>query len=326
MRNVLVTGASSPLGRRLVLSLGGRRGVEHVVGVEPKASSDWIEGVELVAFAPDHRALVEFMNDNAIDTVIHCGLAPDRNGSGDSPADARVIETMRLGAAVAHPDVSVRAWVVASSSAVYPTSSQAPLLHRENGEARNGVGAAAAALLEAEEYVRDVARRAPHQNVSILRLQEIVGPGAVGPFSSLLRQPVLPAPIGYDARVQLLALDDALGALAFAAELELAGVYNVASAGSLRWSEATRALGRPVVPVLPLEVGPFAALARRLRVPHIPEGLLATLRFGHALDTSKLSAAGFEPEHDQLSCLAAFSSRASSASAQRAPRAREARA
>ena len=48
MRNVLVTGASAPLGRKLVEHLRGHEGVEYVVGVEPAASSEWIEGVELV--------------------------------------------------------------------------------------------------------------------------------------------------------------------------------------------------------------------------------------------------------------------------------------
>ena len=306
MRNVLVTGAATPLGHRLLEHLRGRDGMERIVGIEPATSSDCIDGVELVAFSADHSELVEVLKENQIDTVIHCGLAPDRSGGHAEPQEAQVIDTMRLGAAVGSGNVSVRAWVVASSSAVYPVTSQAPLLHREDGEVDTAEGTLGASVVEAEDYVRDVAVRTPHLNVAILRLQQLVGDGILSPISSLLRQPVLPSVIGFDATLQLLAVEDAVSALAFAGEIELAGVYNVASMGIVRFSEAVRALERRALPVLPLEAGPLAGLARRLGVPHVPEGMLGLLRFGHALDTAKISAAGFDPEYDQDACLEAL--------------------
>jgi len=56
--------------------------------------------------------------------------------------------------------------------------------------------------------------------------------------------------------------------------------------------------------VLPLEAGPLGLIARRTGIPHVPSGTLDLLRFGHALDTSKLAASGFAPEYDQAACLA----------------------
>jgi UDP-glucose 4-epimerase len=306
MRSVLVTGASAPLGRKLVEHLRGHERVESVVGVEPAASSEWIEGVELVSFNADHRALVEFLNERRIDTIIHCGLAPDRSGAKVEPGNARVIDTMRLGAAIASPGVPVRAWVVASSSSVYPASSDAPLLQREDGAVDTREGTLGASILEAEDYARDIAERTPHLNVAILRLQQLVGDGVRSPISAVLRQPVMPAVIGFDASMQFLAVEDAIRALTFAADFELAGVYNVASVGTVRFSDVVRGLERRSLPVLPVEMGPLGFLARTFGLPHVPEGMLAMLRFGHALDTSKLSAAGFEPEHDQAACLAAL--------------------
>jgi nucleoside-diphosphate-sugar epimerase len=303
VRNVLVTAAASPLGCRLLEYLRDQGEVERLVGVEPGTGSGQIRDVELVKLETDHRELVGFLARREIDTVIHCGLAPDRSGGCSEPSEARVIDTMRLGAAVASPEARVRSWVVASSSAVYPVSSHAPLLHREDGEVDAAEGSPGASVLEAEEYARDIAARTPHLNVAILRLQQPAGAGVASPLSSLLAQPVLPAVIGFDAPLQLLAIEDAVHALAFAARVELAGVYNVASSGTIRFSDAVRALGRRALPVLPLEAGPLAPLARRLGLPHVPAGLLGVLRFGHALDTTKLAAAGFAPEHDQASCL-----------------------
>jgi UDP-glucose 4-epimerase len=214
---------------------------------------------------------------------------------------------MRLGAAIASSESPVRAWVIASSASVYAASSYGPLLHRETGDVDTVDGAQAESIREAEDYARDVAARRPHLNVSLLRLQHLVGEGVHSPMSALLGQPVLPRVIGHDPLIQMLAIDDAVCALAYAAELELAGVYNVASAGTIRMSELIRSLGRPSLPVLPFETGrALARYADRFGVPHVPPGMLDVLRFGHALDTSKLAAAGFTPEHDQESCLDTF--------------------
>ncbi len=303
MKAVVVTGASSPLGQRVVEALRRLDDTDRIFGVEPAASAKYMEGVELLSFGEDHRDLVEFLCTNQIDTVIHCGMAPDRSGRGAEAREARVIDTMRLGAVLASDDVPVRSWVVASSSAVYPVTSRAPLLHREDSATDDDESSLAASLLEAEEYVRDVAARCPHLNTAILRLQQLVGKGVRSPLSPLLDQKILPSVIGFDAILQLLAVEDAVRALVFAARVELAGVYNVASQGMLRTSELARRLGRPSLPVLPLETGLLTPLARLARIPHVPSGLLDLLRFGHALDTSKIAAAGFVAEYDQAACL-----------------------
>jgi UDP-glucose 4-epimerase len=306
MRNVVVTGASNVLGRRVAEHLRDKEGVERIAGVETAASAEWIDGVELMSFGSDHRESIEFLRDNAIDTMIDCGLAPDPAGLTAAAAEARVIEIMRLGAAAGHAGVPVRAWVIASSSAVYPITSNAPLLQRENGETRSDEGSVSAWLLEAEAYARDVAERTPYLDVSVLRLQQLSGRDARGPLAELLTQPVLPSVIGFDPQLQLLELDDAVRALIFAAELELAGIYNVASSGVVRLSEAMRELERPTLPVLPIEAGGLTSLARRFGLPHVPDGLLDLMRFGHALDTSKIASAGFHPDFDQRACLASL--------------------
>jgi UDP-glucose 4-epimerase len=187
---------------------------------------------------------------------------------------------------------------------VYPITSNAPRFQQESDETDASTGSIAASLLEAETYARDVAVRAPHLNVSVLRLQQLSGSDARGPLADLLMQPVLPSVIGFDPPLQLLALDDAARALTFAGQLELAGIYNVASSGVVRLSEAKVELERRALPVLPIEAGALAPLARRLQLPYVPEGMLDLLRFGQTLDTSKLASAGFLPDFDQRDCLA----------------------
>lgn len=308
MKNVMVTGAMAPLGARVLRQLREIEGVEHIAGVESEASSAHMKDIELVSFSGSHRHLLEFLTTNRIDTVIHCGMAPDRDGSPPARAEARVVDTMRLGAAIAHDDSPVRSFVVASSSTVYEVSSHTPLMVREEGDLQAEEGSVAASLLEAEEYARDVAVGCPHLNVAILRLQELIGEGVGGAVSELFEQPILPSVLGFDPPLQTLSIEDAVRALVFAARVELAGVYNLASVGIIRLSEVARELNRFALPVLPLEAGPLASLARRFGVPHVPEGLLPMLRFGNAVDTAKLAEAGFRPEYDQVACIAALRS------------------
>jgi UDP-glucose 4-epimerase len=110
--------------------------------------------------------------------------------------------------------------------------------------------------------------------------------------------------IGHDPVLQFLHIEDAVAAVCFAAELELAGVYNVASRGLIRLNEFVEALDRASIWLPPFEMGPLTSIAARLGLPHIAEGMHDRLRFGHAIDTGKIEAAGFKPSADQLDCAA----------------------
>ena len=306
MERVLVTGATNPFGRQLVQRLQEEPNVEKVIGIEPRATTEWMNGVELIAFDPDDHELVRFLADQGIDTVIHAGMTPARSGTFARTGPADVIGTMRLCAAIGSPSVKVRSLLLISSSDVYPADPYAPLLHREDDSTDGRALEPAASLLEAEDYARDVAARLGHLDVAILRLAELAGAGLGGPLAAALLQPVVPVPLGYDSQVQWLHSDDAVDAIVFAARLELAGVYNVASEGVLRWSEACEIRERPSIPVVPFELGPFAPLFRQIGLPHLPEGTGAVLRFGSALDAGKLRAAGWQPRHRQRECVRAL--------------------
>ena len=306
MKNVLIDGATSPLGARLAETLSHRPDIRRLVGVEPEMSSSWSPYVELIDFEPDHRMQFQMLQDFGIDTVIQCGLAPDRTGDRTSAIAASVIETMRLGAAIGHAGSPVRCWVVLSSSSVYPVDSKRPLLNTEDSATVAEDDLINASLVEAEEYAADVARRSPHLNVAILRLQEIIGKGVSGPLASHFDQRVVPTVLGHDPLLQFLHIEDAIDAVECAADLELAGIYNVASNGVIRLGDFVSCLEKQTIPFLPIETGVLSSLSATLGLPSLPDGLLPRLRFGHAIDTHKIEAAGFKPKADQLDCAAAL--------------------
>jgi len=315
MSRVAVTGGRNPLARRVVQLLRESPGVEWVRGVEARASGKQRSDGELdvVSYVPDHRPFAAYLEKEGIDTLVQCDLAPDRTGRAVTGRDADVIGTMCLGAAIGHGDSPVRSWVLASSSAVYPIGSRQSLIRSEAEELSIEAGTLAASIAEAEDYARDVALRQPHVNVAILRLQQLAGEQLRGSLASLLARELVPSPIGFDPLIQLLHGDDAASALAFAVRNELAGIYNVASAGWVHWHDAVLATGHTAFPVLPLSAALLEPVLDRLPipVPLAPAELLDLLRFGHAIDTGKLERTGWESRRDQLDCLAALRSDAS---------------
>ena len=304
-RRFVVTGGRSPLGRRILEELRDLPTCEHVRGVEAKARGGdrKTEDLDFVPFAPDHRPFTEYLEKNRIDTVVHCGLVPDRMGLPGPVHEADVIGTMCLGAAIAHEGSSVRNWVIASSSAIYTVDSHSALLQTERSIHSIEHETLASSIAEAEEYARDVALRRPHLNVAILRLQHLVGRNTQSPLARLFAQDRIPVPIGFDPAIQLLHIDDAASAIVFATRSELAGLYNVASEGLIHWRDAIRVSGRQAISVPPASVAMLEPLLRRFQIPFVPADLLELLRFGHAVDTQKIRRAGWSPEYDQHRCL-----------------------
>jgi UDP-glucose 4-epimerase len=311
MRRVVITGARTPLARLLIEQMRANPDIESVQGIESRSHASDKGGIdfEIIPFVPDHRQVAEFLDKEAIDTVIQCGFVPDQNGRRSKSREADVIATMCLGAAIGHERSRVRSWVLASSSAVYPIGSESALVQTEAQRLPNEMDALASSIAEAEDYARDVAHRRSHVTVAILRLQQMVGPGVRGPLAEILSRDPIPTLIGFDPAIQLLHLEDAASAIAFAAQSELAGIYNVASAGMIHLHEAIGLTGASSFPALPLSATAFEPALERLGVPFVPSELLDLMRFGQTIETSKIERAGWRSQFDQTACLAAVRDR-----------------
>jgi UDP-glucose 4-epimerase len=287
MRRVLVTGASMPLGRRIVARLQRRVDVETVVGVDVHDGA--------------HPSLTELIDGAAVDTIIHAGMCPSRSGA-PSRREVDVVSTQQLTAAVSARDRPARVVAAVSSTEVYDAASFSPLWRREDELLEAGPGSDASLILEAERYLRDLAERQPHISVAILRCADLVGPGISSPLPTLLQGWSVPFVAGYDPPIQLLHVDDAVAAVEHAASHELAGTINVAGGGFVRWRQAARLIGRPAVPAAVVPAG-VAALMAPLGLPHVPSSLADVLRFGRCVDTTALTTSGFVPEHATEACV-----------------------
>jgi len=304
---VLVTGVGDPLGHLIARQLASRADVELVVGGAVAARPD-IVGVRVVTLREEYDGISALLADERIDTIIHADRSWLQVGRGPNRARRHVIATMRLSAGAARRSAAVRSLVMASSTRVYPASSRAARLHPESEPLHPRRGSLAGVLLEAEGYVRDLARTNPNLSASILRLADLAGSHVRDPLAALLGSRVIPAVWGFDPPVQLLDVHDAAAAITHAADHDLAGVFNVGSRDLVRWRRAMRLARRPH---LELPAAPTTMLNRLIERTYgvTPDAdLVDELKFGRVAATDAFAHSGFQPRSSSAHCVRLSSS------------------
>jgi UDP-glucose 4-epimerase len=118
---------------------------------------------------------------------------------------------------------------------------------------------------------------------------------------------VVPTPLGFDPRLQLLHESDAVEALRLASIADRPGVVNVAGSGVLTLAQLLRRVGRVRVPVPAAALGAVGAAVRNSGVVDITAEESAYLNFGRVVDTTRLvEQFGYEPRYTTAEALESF--------------------
>ena len=305
---VLVTGVSRHLGGRLAALLADDPSIERVIGVDtvPPPRELTLGRTEFVRADIRNPLIAKVIATAAVDTVVHLNITalPRAAGGRASMKEMNVIGTMQLLAAC-QKSASVRQLVVKSSTAVYGSSSRDPALFTEEMEPRSLPRSGYAKdAVEVEGYVRGFARRRPDVSVGVLRLTDVIGPGADSLLLRYLRLPVVPTVLGFDPRVQLLHADDALEVLRLATKSGRPGTVNVGGAGVLLLSQMVRRAGRVPVPVPAPVVRVAGGAVRRVGLLDFSREQLGFLEFGRVVDTTRLHTEfGYTPRYDTVAAF-----------------------
>ena len=295
---VLVTGAATP-GVALAARRIAEAGDVRVVAVDTTLPTEDLGPVKFVRADIRTPVISKVLAVEDVDTVVHMDLAPMRSrGAGSATKEINVIGTMQVLAACQRSDRVSRV-VVASSAAVYGASPRDPAVFTESATARGGTKSGFSKdIVEVEGYTRGFARRRPDVCVTTLRMAQWLSPHFSTALGTYFSNPVLPVPMGFDARLQLLHPQDALEVIARAATEDHPGTFNVAGEGVLMLSQAARILGKPTLPLAPLGFGPVLARAAHYMGTDISPGLHRLLTYGRVLDTSALrDIFGYAPRH-----------------------------
>jgi UDP-glucose 4-epimerase len=307
-RRILVTGLGTYWGSRIAQRLEHEPDVDLVIGVDTRDPRLPLEKTEFVRADSSYSILQRIVRATDVDTIVHTHLLVDSAVATTRMLhEVNVIGTMNLLAAAGAAGSPVRKVVVKSSTLVYGSNYQDPYFFREDAvRTRPPRTAVERSLLEVAAVVRDFADDNPHVVVSKLRFANVLGPKTDTVFGRLLRRPAVPHVAGFDPRLQFVHEDDVAGALAFATLHEVPGVFNVAGDGVLPWSEVAAICGKVRIPLSPLLTGIVAEPLRLLRIVDLSPELLALLRYGRGVDTSRWQQAGYRFQHSTVATVRAF--------------------
>lgn len=269
MRSVLVTGATTPLGRALIEGFLAH-GVGRIIAVGHEPAEAWT-GVDddrcsyVSADLARPREVRELIygpaRAHAVDTIIHGALRRSASKVGRRVHRLEV-EATRLILRLAE-DIGVTGFVYRSHAEVYAVQPDSPTIIREDHALNLSP--------RAPQWIRDrveadltacAAMGLGATRVAVLRTAEIFAPECGSQIWDYLSAPLCLRPLGYDPMINLLSIEDAVGAIVGAARDEAQGVFNIPGADTLPLSAAIHRSGRPIVPLPSPLMGPLYQLRR----------------------------------------------------------------
>jgi UDP-glucose 4-epimerase len=298
MISVLVTGATTPIGERLVRNLLADTRVSHVlaVGVEsadhapPYSQSHRFTYVaaDLTRSRKLHEVLFGPARDLGVEVVVHLSQHRSARASGRRVHAANV-ETLRSILELSDRHPKIRRVIVRSFAAVYRVSMDLPVLVTEDHPLNLSP--------RAPQYVRDrveadltacASMGLINAEIVVLRCAEALGPGTGSQLYDYLDAPVAFRPAGFDPMINVATIPDIVAALEAATYGSGEGVFNIPGFDTLPLSEACRKWGTPNFPVIDPLVAPLYGLRHRLTGSEFTYGLNRNqMHFGMVLDGTR---------------------------------------
>jgi UDP-glucose 4-epimerase len=268
--NVLVTGATTPLGVAIVEELLADSRVGHVlaVGLERDAvpagcsrARFTYEAIDLTRSRAVHDLLFGTARMLGIDTVIHGAQHRSAREAGGAVHAINVEATRQLVLEAArHP--TIRRFVHRSAGAVYAIRATEPNLIDEDVPLELDPSA--------PQWVRDRVEAdltvCAHVgrgtlSIAVLRCAEVLAEGAGSQLWDYLRSRICFRPLGFDPMINLLSTEDYARAIVLAASSRATGVFNIHGTDTLPLSKVIRLAGRRDVAI----PGPLLSPAYWLR-------------------------------------------------------------
>jgi UDP-glucose 4-epimerase len=297
-RRVLITGVSGYWGSELARRLERLPEIEYIAGLDSRPPAGSLRRTEFIRADIRNPLVSKLLPETEVDTVVHCDvlLAPEPGKGPEQLHDINVIGSLQLLAACEQAD-TVQTIIVRGSAAIYGAEPNGPEFFTEDmarhfplrTRFQRDIG-------ELESYFENHSRRHPDATVMMLRYQPSLSATLESPLTRLLRQPVVPVPMGFDPLLQFVHSEDAVGALEAAVLRPVPGAVNVAGAGSISLSRLLRLAGRLALPIPGALFGVALGAGARLGLPRLPPEAVPWLRNGVTIDVTRLiEEVGYTP-------------------------------
>jgi UDP-glucose 4-epimerase len=305
-RRVLITGVGSHVGASLARRLERDPDFEYVAGLDTRKPAQSLERTELMEADIRNPVISKLIPQAKVDTIVHNQIVRRASPGMSARAmhDINVIGSLQLLAACEKSD-SIETIVIRGSAGVYGAEPHAPQFFNEAMTRLFPLRTRFQRdVAEIENYFETYARRHAGVTFTMLRYQPAIGPSLDTQTTRYLSLPLVPTYLGFDPRIQLVHEEDALEALVAAVRRPVRGAVNVAGEGTIGLTRMVRLCGRPTVPLVPGLFGGAAGVAKRLGLLDFSEDFQRLLRYGRAVDTTRLvNEVGFQPRYSTAAAV-----------------------
>jgi UDP-glucose 4-epimerase len=305
-RRVLITGVGSHVGASLARRLERDPEFEYVGGLDTRKPALSLERTELMEADIRNPVISKLIPQAKVDTIVHNQIVRRTSPGMSARAmhDINVIGSLQLLAACEKSD-SIETIVIRGSAGVYGAEPHAPQFFNEGMTRLFPLRTRFQRdVAEIENYFETYARRHSGVTCTMLRYQPAIGPSLDTQTTRYLSLPLVPTYLGFDPRIQLVHEEDSLEALAAAVRRPVRGAVNVAGEGTIGLTRMVRLCGRPTVPLVPGLFGGAAGVAKRLGLLDFSEDFQRLLRYGRAVDTTRLvNEVGFQPRYSTAAAV-----------------------
>jgi UDP-glucose 4-epimerase len=305
-RRVLITGVGSQVGSLLAARLERDPEVEYVAGLDTRRPRVALEQTEFIEADIRDTDLARLIPPTRVDTLVHEQIVrqPGPGMSSRAMHDVNVIGTLQLLAACERVP-TLRTIVVRGSAGVYGAEPHAPQFFKEEMTTLFPLRTRFQRdVAEIENYFETYARRHAGVSSTMLRYQPAIGPNLRTQITRYLSQPVCPTYMGFDPRIQLVHVEDALEALVAAVRNPVRGAVNVAGPGTIGLARMIRLAGKRALPIAAPLFGAVTSTGQRLGLDTQSEDFQRLLRYGRGVDTRRLTdEVGYTPRHSTVDAV-----------------------
>jgi UDP-glucose 4-epimerase len=315
-RRVLITGVGSHVGSLLAARLERDPEVEHVAGLDTRHPKRQLERTQFIDADIRDPEIARLIPSTGVDTIVHNQIVR-QPGPGMSPRamhDINVIGSLQLLAACERVP-TLRTIVVRGSAGIYGAEPHAPQFFGEEMARLFPLRTRFQRdVAEIENYFETYSRRHTGVRCTMLRYQPAIGPSLRTQITRYLSQAACPTYLGFDPRIQLVHIDDALEAIVAAVRNPVGGAVNVSGAGTIGLARMIRLAGRRALPLASPLFGPITSTARRLGLDAYSEDFRRLLRYGRGVDTTRLTEeVGYTPRHSTVEAVESWAGAARAA-------------
>jgi UDP-glucose 4-epimerase len=315
-RRVLITGVGSQVGSLLAARLDQDPDVEHVAGLDTRRPKVPLERLEFIDADIRDPQIAELIPATRADTIVHEQIVrqPGPGMSSRAMHDINVMGTLQLLAACERLP-TLGTIVVRGSAGVYGAEPHAPQFFTEEMARMYPLRTRFQRdVAEIETYFDTYAKRHPGVRCTMLRYQPAIGPGLRTQITRYLSQPVCPTYMGFDPRIQLVDIDDALETIVAAVKNPVQGAVNVAGPGTIGLARLIRLAGKRALPIASPLFGAVTSAGQRLGLDAQSDDFQRLLRYGRGVDTRRLTEEiGYTPLHSTVDAVQSWAEHARAA-------------